>query len=120
MVRASNCVIFMINKDGGANYSCNTLADNQSNTLNAAVDNLNVKISDFKLLLKYVEPNNMIKQALNKTMTQEEAPKYYITQYHTVTKNHQDNDIFTGSTPYRLFVLVCQHNFNGDANHNAL
>ena len=60
-VRAINHVISMIDKGGGGNSNFNGLANNNLNTLNATVDNMKVKISHFKLLLKYVESNNMIK-----------------------------------------------------------
>ena len=84
---------------------------------------------NFKILLEYVEPNNMIKQALKRNMTQEgEADKYYLTQYHTVAKSHnmdtthwQGNVIFMASLPYRLFFLIVhQANFNRNAKNNAL
>lgn len=48
----------MIDKGVGTNSNFNGLADNNSPALNTAVDNMEVNVSEFKRLLKYVEPNN--------------------------------------------------------------
>ena len=46
LVRTSNCVIFMIDNGGGAISNFIELGDNNLNTLNAAEDDMNIKISD--------------------------------------------------------------------------
>ena len=91
-----------------------------------AVANARLSLKDLKITIPIFKPKAQLSSALN-TMFMNKEAKYYTTVFRTVTslvpggrRRLQENDVFNGSVPVRLFMLYSlQNNYNGTFNTNC-
>ena len=90
------------------------------------VANARLSLKDLRITIPIFKPKAQLSSALN-TMFMNKEAKYYTTVFRTVTslvtggrRRLQENDVFNGSVPVRLFMLYSvQNNYNGTFNTNC-
>ena len=95
---------------------------NCATVANGAINDVKIRIHDFKLKIPIYKPKTQISDAINELLvTQNAECKYYTTNYRVVAipipanrQSHNCINVFNGTVPTRCFLLYLnQDNFNG-------
>lgn len=95
---------------------------------NGRIDNVKIRLHDFKLKIPIYKPKDQLSQAINALLVHQNAEcKYYTTNYRVVAipipagrRSHDCVNVFNGTVPTRCFLMYLnQNNFNGSYDSNC-